>query len=411
VPGSCGAEGGVKYHNNDKATRRPHRPLSSLPPSSVLSPTMSSLQHVHSLQAPPAFLEQMSSSQSWDSSVSSSPYSYGGPSPNHTFDTAHRPILPPAHNVSQSTYTSSPYSQLNHIPNTSPHTLPYSPNVSSLCHEDLVHARNPAYMQLWTIKTNLEKEVHHLKYAMDLHCDSTHFSFYCRQGNHPSTAGASSATTPFTAALGQLPQPLLSYPRPPESLANLRFPTLEAWKRRHGKSTAILYMEDATGHELPPRWITAWTRTIRGCWGSLVDLGLGPPTWATRNSMVWDWLRRMVYSEFPDAMLCEHDWKLEYYCLTHYSGWRTDYLGSAQAVQAHNSNKVGSSTGRDAKAATGRKQRAPQANTKDAQTDVLDTRKRSRSPSMRLADNDDILHLAKHVKLVVCVSACCDYGH
>jgi hypothetical protein len=105
-------------------------------------------------------------------------------------------------------------------------------------------------------------------------------------------SSSSSATHPLMAVFRELPQPLLPYPTPPTSLANLQFPMLHAWKRQHGQSIKVLYMEDAERRELSHNWVMACTRTICGCWGTLVDLGFGPPTWANRNNMVWDWLRK-----------------------------------------------------------------------------------------------------------------------
>jgi hypothetical protein len=102
-------------------------------------------------------------------------------------------------------------------------------------------------------------------------------------------------------------------------------------------------------------------------------------------------------------MLSENGWKLEFYCMTHHSEWRTHYSGSAQAVKEKNIEKVGSSLGRDAKTAKGSKQRAGNASAKgiSMKTPVTDACKRSRLLSMCLADDDEVRQPAKHFKLAV----------
>jgi hypothetical protein len=148
----------------------------------------------------------------------------------------------------------------------------------------------------------------------------------------------------------------------------------------------VLYLEDSDGRPHTKEWVQSFTRTVRQCWATLLELGLAPPTWATRNSVVFDWLRRSVYSEFPDLMLCEHDWKLEFYCTKHYSDWRSKSIGDADTVEANNNRKAGSSKTVDLTSTKAGKQRAITGKS---------GAKRERSPSMCLMDDEDIERLVK----------------
>jgi hypothetical protein len=152
VPGNGGAESGARRHNNEKATRLPHYPLSL----SLLFDTSLLRQLLH----PP---DKMNPSQVWDNPVSPSPYAHSALAIDHMPNASHPPGHPYSHIVSQTAYTSSPYHSQRHISDTSAHNLLVSHDVSLLRHEDLVQARNPVYMQLRNANASLQREVHHLK--------------------------------------------------------------------------------------------------------------------------------------------------------------------------------------------------------------------------------------------------------
>jgi hypothetical protein len=194
------------------------------------------------------------------------------------------------------------------------------------------------------------------------------------------------------AALRALPEPVRPVPPTPTSFGDTRYPTRKSFTSRMGTSISTLYLDDATGMPHSKEWVSIFTRVMRESWATLVALGLAPPTWGMRNGMVWDWLKRRIYSEFPDVMLCEHDWKLDFFCSKHYSDWRSGFLGSAATVKADSEEKVGAIA-----APVAAPQKRVHQRTRPPGS-APRKRPRSRSPLMRLADDGDFALLTKRVK-------------
>jgi hypothetical protein len=207
------------------------------------------------------------------------------------------------------------------------------------------------------------------------------------------------------AALLSLPAYYKPIPDAP-NLGNTRFSTRKAYHDRMGKKsrTAVIYFDDKDGRPHSAAWNDALSERVRDCWATLADLHLAPAKWGERNNIIFDWLKQQVYPDFPDVMLCELDWKLRYWCQTHYSSWRDDHIGKAAEVKAqYAGHKTSAAMPMPPPVipATPPPSKSVRHPSSTASSSVLQgdlAVKRARSRSMQLCDDEDHLRYSKHAK-------------
>jgi hypothetical protein len=152
--------------------------------------------------------------------------------------------------------------------------------------------------------------------------------------------GASSTSAPVVVADG--PDTVKSLPDPPVPLSNIVRPprptlarnktvlwTLKEFTAMYpSKLKCTAYLRDEHGNVIPPVILAPVGHYIRSLLIVLAQARRLPVTWKFCDQPSWQWIRAMVYGQYPFFMLCENDYKLHKWITDNFSKWRSSYSES-----------------------------------------------------------------------------------
>jgi hypothetical protein len=69
----------------------------------------------------------------------------------------------------------------------------------------------------------------------------------------------------------------------------------------------------------------------RRFWKALARDGRAPATWGKIDTGSWAHFLTYMYVRHPELRLCEGDWKIHFWCTTHYPGWHKHHVNPSSA--------------------------------------------------------------------------------